>query len=200
MKSWRKYLHLAAAAALALAVSMMTSIGYAQTTAHDHDINRTELTNFDRYLDRNPQVANDLKQNPSLINNAGYLQGHPGLQQFLSQHPGVAEEARENPNQLVHRENRFDNSGRDLSRRQDAGLDQFLDNHKDVARDLRKNPSLANDPNFLAKHPGFQQYLSSHPGVQKEIQENPRAVLRAQRRYENHEDKAPANGYPRHRE
>lgn len=198
MKNLRDYLNLAAATALALAVSMMTSLGYAQTApTNDHDINRTELTNLDRYLDRNPQVANDLKQNPSLINDPAYLQGHPSLQTFLSKHPGVSEEAKENPNQLVHREQRFDNSGRDLTRRQDASFDNFLDSHGSVARELRRNPALANDPNYLAKHPGLQQYLTEHPGVRKEIQENPKSVMRAQRRYEKHEDRVPRNHFRR---
>jgi hypothetical protein len=155
------------------------------TTPNDHDINRTELNNLDRYLDKNPQVASDLKGNPSLINDPTYLQNHPDLQNFLSKHPGVAEEAKENPNQLVKRETRFDNQGRDISQKQAASFDRYLDSHPDVAKDLRQNPALANDPTYLQNHPGLSDYEKNHPGVTKELQENPNAVMKREKRYEH---------------
>ncbi len=56
---------------------------------NDRDITRTELTNFDRFLDSHPGIARDLRQNPALVNDPNYLAQHPELAQFLQRHPGV---------------------------------------------------------------------------------------------------------------
>ncbi len=177
MKAFLTFIAILAVAAIALAQNPATP-------NPDDRITRPELRNLDNYLDRNPQVASDLKANPSLINNPTYLQSHPGLQQFLRNHPGVAEEAAGNPNRLMNRERVYDNRGLDITRRQDASFDRYLDTHPAVEQQLRRNPNLVNDPNYLAQHPGLQQYMNTHPGMAKELKENPRAVMRSERRYE----------------
>ncbi len=190
-------------AALLIALFTAAVMATAQTAApnRDHDITRTELNNFDHYLDTHPQVSRELKANPALINDPAYLRQHPGLQQFLNTHPGVREEARENPNRFMNRERVFDAQGRDVTQRQAGSLDTFLDTHPDVATDLRKNPSLANNPKYLASHPGFKDYLEDHPQIKQEFKENPKAVLRREKRYEHsaadkRQDRHPRrNGY-----
>ncbi len=184
MKNLRQYT-LIGVVLVAVTTAVAQSTTPATPTPNDHDINRTELNNLDRFLDKNPQIGNDLKANPSLINDPTYLQSHPDLQKFLSTHPGVAEEAKENPNQLMKRETRFDNQGRDISKQQAASFDRFLDSHPDVAKDLRKNPALANDPTYLQNHPGLADYEKNHPNVTKELQENPTAVMKREKRYEH---------------
>ena len=43
----------------------------------------TELRNFDQYLDTHPEVAKQVRANPSPVNDPAFLQSHRGLQEFL---------------------------------------------------------------------------------------------------------------------
>ncbi len=155
--------------------------------ANDYDINRRELHNFDVFLDNHPKIAKDLKSNPGLANDPNYLSQHPQLQQFLSKHPGVKEELHENPNRFVNRERGFERSGKDVTRGELRNFDGFLDKHPEVEEDLRKNPSLADNPEYLAKHPEFKEFLENHPGVRGELKEHPRYFEKRERRFERHE-------------
>ncbi len=84
----------------------------------DSDTTRREVRRFDRYLDRHPEVAEDLKREPALVNNPDYLAKHPGLGNFLRQHPGVREELKENPRAFMNRERRYDRRERRRRRNQ----------------------------------------------------------------------------------
>jgi phage-related protein len=169
----------------------------------DRDTTRAELANTDRFLDTHPEIAEQLKKDPSLIKNKEFVEKHPSLQEFLQTHPEVREEARENPNAFVRQERRFDRH-EDL-RNRDASLHdrnhrdvttvgdvtnvhhrdngdvttfgQFLGGHAAVAQQLSKDPSLANNKEFLANHPDLQDYLKSHPGVKDELVKNPQAAI-----------------------
>jgi hypothetical protein len=44
-----------------------------------------------------------------------------------------------------------------------AMLDHFLMTHPEVAKRLAADPKLADDPEFLAKHPGLKNLLITHP-------------------------------------
>jgi phage-related protein len=89
---------------LALGVVLIVPVtGWAQRNPNP-DINRTELRNFDTFLDSHPQIRRELTKNPSLVNNPKYLKDHPELDAFLKSHGGVREELRENPSIFMHRE------------------------------------------------------------------------------------------------
>ena len=139
---------------------------------------RRELSSFDRFLDSHRETAEQLRKNPSLVNNQEFLGKNPDLQTYLQNHPGVREEITENPNGFMHQENRYDrredarNDDRDIQRDRDnmsrdrdttrgqlASFDQFLDHHRETAEQLRKNPSLVNNQEFLSKNPDLQTYL-----------------------------------------
>ena len=92
-------------AALLLTVPCVPTM---QAQAKDNDITRSELRNFDNYLDKHPDVRADLERNPKLIDDPGYLKKHPHLKDFLEHHPNTREELRENPQAFMHRENRYD--------------------------------------------------------------------------------------------
>ena len=49
----------------------------------------------------------------------------------------------------------------------------YLDEHPEVARQLGANPALADNPQFLATHPGLDEYMSKHPEVRKDLQQHP---------------------------
>jgi len=148
---------------------------------NDQDTTRAQLARFDRFLDSHPEVAEQLRKDPSLVKNEEFRKNHPALQEFLQQHPGVREEFAENPNAFMRQEQRFDRreDGRDHdpSVRDLANFGQFLSGHSGMAQQLSKNPSLANNQKFIDSHPELQQYLTAHPGVKDRLTQNPQAVM-----------------------
>src|SRR5213594_3136243 len=141
------------------------------------DITRQELQNLDNFLDTHPNIEQDLKKNPKLLNDPSYLAAHPDVRAEASEKPGV----------LMNRERRFENSGRDIPAAEVQSFDNFLDNHSSIERELRKDPSLANNADYLAKHPELKTYLDQHPLIRQELTKHPRAVLRAERRLDKKE-------------
>ena len=113
---------------MALAAGL-TAVAAAQTY-RDNDVNRTELRNFDGFLDAHPYIAKEVSRDPGLLRNPGYRARHPELRGFLASHPGVREEARKDPGRFVRDERRWD-------RREDRRED-WRDKHvRDGWRDPR---------------------------------------------------------------
>jgi hypothetical protein len=166
--------------------------------SRDRDVTRQELSNFDRFLDSHREISEQLRRDPSLVDNREFVKNHPALQTYLQDHPGVREEFKENPNGFMQAENRYDrredNRDRDSSRDRDvtrqelSNFDRFLDNHREIAERLRKDPSLVDNRDFVKDHPELQTYLQDHPGVREEIKENPNSFMQAENRYDRHED------------
>ena len=170
----------------------------------DHDTTRGELARFDQFLDGHPEVARELRRDPSLVDNQEYEKNHPELQAYLADHPQIREAIKENPNAFMREEDRYDrhegdrdgdhdrgNGGRgdnDTTRGELARFDQFLDSHREIAEDLRKDPSLVNDAQYAKNHPALQAYLTDHPQIREEIKENPDAFMRLESRYDRRED------------
>jgi phage-related protein len=169
----------------------------------DRDTTRRELANMDRFLDSHREIAEQLRKDPSLINNRQWVENHPALQEFLQTHPGVREEFRENPNAFMRQEERFDqreadrdrdrDGDHDTTRRELASMDRFLDSHKEVAEQLRKDPSLINNRQWVENHPALQEYLQTHPEVREEFKENPNAFMQAEMRFDRREDQRNGN-------
>ncbi|MFZ1917034.1 MAG: hypothetical protein WAU58_05640 [Terriglobales bacterium] len=158
----------------------------------DNDTTRAELANMDRFLDKHPEIAEQLRKDPSLIDNKGFVESHPALAQFLQEHPGVREEFKENPNAFMRAEDRYDRredrGDNDTTRAELANMDRFFDKHPEIAEQLRKDPSLIDNKGFLENHPALAQFLQEHPGVSEEFKENPNAFMRAEDRYDRRED------------
>ena len=167
----------------------LPQIGQAQ--AKDNDITHTELRNFDAYLDQHQDVRADLQRNPKLIDDPGYLQKHPHLKDFLEHHPNTRAELRENPNFFMQRENgyeRTEDSNR-ITQSEVKNWDDYLDKHPAVQRDLAKNPKLADDPNYLSKHPDLKEFLEQHPNTRRELQQHPYAMNQHEKQFEKSEKK-----------
>ena len=81
-----------------------TQMGMPNTQADDGDTKRWQVANVDQFLDGHPEIAEQLRRDPSLINNDEFVRTHPALQEYLQQHPGVREEFTENPQALMQRE------------------------------------------------------------------------------------------------
>src|SRR6267154_6562246 len=156
---------------------------------------RRQLAGFDNFLDGHPELAEQLRKDPSLVNNQEFVERHGHLQQFLQQHPEVREELSQNPNGFMRQEQRFDRRedqarDGDVTRRELANMDRFMDSHPEIAEQLRRDPSLVNDKKFVNNHPDLQQFLAEHPGVREEYKENPNAFMRQEQRFDRREDQA----------
>ena len=163
----------------------------------DSDLTRQQLAAFDQFLDQHPEMSQQLRSNPSLVNNEEFVENHPSLQQYLQQHPEVREDLNQNPNAIMRQEQRFDrredqpaerNADRDVTRRELNNMNEFLENHPEIAEQLRKDPSLVNDRKFVASHSALQQFLAQHPQVSDELRENPGAFMSAEARFDQRED------------
>jgi hypothetical protein len=62
------------------------------------------------------------------------------------------------------------NSWSNASWRFDHG---YLSEHPEIAQQLAQNPSLADNPQFMANHPGLQEYLANHPQVRADLHSHP---------------------------
>ena len=151
----------------------------------DRDVTQRELANLDGFMDSHPEVAEQLRKDPSLVNNKKFVENHPALQQFLAQHPGVREEIRENPNAFMAAERGYD-------RREDmrvmSNMDRFMDSHPEIAQQLQKNPALVNNKEFIEDHPALQQFLKDHPDLRQQYQANPNALMHQEERFDQRED------------
>ena len=58
---------------------------------------------MDQFLNAHHDVAQQLKENPALINDSTFLGQHPDLQRFLNENPRVWEEVARNPRYLTQR-------------------------------------------------------------------------------------------------
>jgi len=151
----------------------------------DGDITQRETATLDWFMDGHPEIAEQLRKNPSLVNDKQFVQNHPALQQFLAQNPGVRDEVRENPNAFMSAERRYD-------WREDqhvlSNMDRFMDSHPEIAEQLQKNPALVNNKEFLESHPSLQQFLASHPELRQQYEANPNAFMHQENRFDRRED------------
>src|SRR5256714_8107180 len=163
------------------------------------DLTQQEIASMDQFLDSHPNVEQDLRRNPDLVNDNSYLRQQHDLDAFLDAHPAVKEELKETPTYFMRRENRFEASERDrdmdreqinsrnsarVTNQEAVTLDQFLDRNEDIAKSLEKKPELLNDRGYLKRHKDLDEFLQEHPALREQARENPSLVLRSQNRLE----------------
>ena len=155
-------------------------------------INREELARFDQFLDTHRETAEQLRKDPSLVDNEEFVRNHPALQTYLHDHPELREQLKQDPNAFMHQEERYDrradDRGRGVKREELARFDQFLDSHRETAEQLRKDPSLVDNPEYVRNHPELQAYLQDHPGIREQIKQDPNAFMRDEARYDRRDD------------
>jgi phage-related protein len=149
-----------------------------QAPGMDNDVTRQELASFNNFLDQHPEIGQQLRNNPSLVDDRDYVSNHPELQAYLQDHPRVREEIRENPRAFMRDEERFDRRDDDARMRELANFNAFLDSHPEIAEQLRRNPTLADNKEFVQNHPALQQFLQDHPGVREQLAQDPRIFIR----------------------
>ena len=157
----------------------------------DRDVNRQELARFDQFLDTHRETAEQLRKDPSLVDNQEFVRNHPALQTYLQEHPELREQIKSNPNAFMQQEaryNRYDNreGGMDrdaTSHRQAASFGEFLGGHSEISQRLSEDPSLVKNQEYLENHPELKQYLSSHPDVNKELMANPQSFVKSAQQF-----------------
>jgi hypothetical protein len=151
------------------------------------DITRREIADMDHFLDTHPEVAEQLRKDPSLIDNRQWIANHPALQEYMKSHPEVAKSFRSDPNLFMRDEDRYDRKdggGYGITRREVTDMDRFLDSHPEIAEQLRKDPSLIDKRQWVSEHPALQEYMKTHPEVAAEFRSNPNAFMRDEDRYD----------------
>ena len=157
----------------------------------DRNISRRDVTEMDRFLDRHPEISEQLRKDPSLIDNRQWVANHPALQEYLKTHPQVAETFRAHPDAFMRDENRYERTegdrdrygrmgergGDERNRGELTNFGQFLGGHSSVASELSKDPSLATNKEYLSSHPELDEYLKAHPAMSQQMTENPQAVM-----------------------
>jgi hypothetical protein len=64
-------------------------------------ISRAELDDFKTFLDSNPNIAQDLKSRPKMVDSEKYLNSHPQLVKFLDGHKNFWEFLKRNPDAVM---------------------------------------------------------------------------------------------------
>jgi len=155
---------------------------------------RRDVSSFDQFLDSHREIAEQVRKDPSLLDNRTFVQNHPALQTYLNDNPGVRNQLSQNPNAFMHQENAYDrstdmrdrdaNMNRDADRRDVANFGRFLDQHREIAEQVRKDPSRLDDRTFVQNHPALQTYLQENPGVRDQLRQNPNALMQQQNAYD----------------
>src|SRR6266567_1017645 len=180
LKSFLALLTLATLFGLVTANAQLSqSQGDAQAAPRDNDTTQGELASFDRFMDGHPEIAEQLRRDPSLVRNEDFVRDHRDLQEYLQQHPEVREEIRENPDRFMRQEQRFDRreDRRDFDRPQDRRDEDRRDFDRPEGRgdnDRRDNDTTRGE---LAS---FDRFMDSHPEMAEQLRRDPSLVTNAE--------------------
>src|SRR6202167_2761073 len=161
------------------------------------DITRREIADMNNFLDSHPEIAEQLRKDPSLIDNRQWVANHPALQEYVKTHPDVAQAFRANPNLFMRDEDRVarEQGGYGITRHEVTDMSHFLDSHPEIAEQLRRDPSLIDNRQWVANHPALQEYMKTHPDVTQAFRANPNLFMRDEDRVARGEG---GYGIPRH--
>jgi hypothetical protein len=159
-----------------------------------NDVSREELARFNQFLDSHREIAEQVRKNPSLVNNQAFMENHPALLTYMHEHPELREQVKQNPTVFTAQDNRFDHPedrrdrDNDAMHSEKARFDQFLDGHRELAEQVRRDPSLVNNEQFEKNHPELQAYIAEHPEIREEARANPDSFMARQDTYDRHEE------------
>jgi hypothetical protein len=155
----------------------------------DNDKDRQmDRERFDKFLDSHREIAEQVRKNPSLVNDNKFDKDHPELEAYLRQNPDIRDEARNNPSAFMRQDDRSDDRDRqytdkdkdhDFDRDESARFREFLGGHSDISEQLSRNPSLCKDREFMQAHPELQAYLKDNPDVNQELMNNPQGFMKS---------------------
>jgi hypothetical protein len=150
--------------------------GAQYSDADRRDVNRDAM-NFDRFLDDHREIGEQVRKDPSLLDNRKFVDGHPALQAFLQDNPGIRDQVRQDPNAFM-RQVDFDNhdlnaQNHDPMHDHMADFGGFLGSHPDIQKDLSRDPSCVRDRQYMQDHAELDAYLEAHPDVRSDLMANP---------------------------
>ena len=70
---------------------------------------RSALKNQDAFFDSHPEINQDLRNNPRLVDNPEYMKTHPELREYFHSHPNIRNDWKEHPRSAMHREENWQN-------------------------------------------------------------------------------------------
>jgi len=70
-------------------------------------ITQGEVNNFSAFLNAHPKTAAALQRNPSLVDNAAFLDAHPQLHEYLANHDALRKAIQTHPGKFMYREGRY---------------------------------------------------------------------------------------------
>jgi hypothetical protein len=157
------------------------------------------VARFDNgYLDEHPEVAHQLGANPGLADNPAFLTNHPGLDGYLANHPEIRTELQQHPYKFMSdewRDDLYGKGGNGITHGEVARFDKgYLDQHPEVAQQLGHDPRLVDNPQFLATHPGLDDYFKDHPETRQELQQHPDRFMVREDHYDGNGDRV--GGHP----
>jgi hypothetical protein len=147
------------------------------------------VVNFDRFLDEHREIAEQVRKDPSLLDNRKFVESHPALQTYLQDNPGVRDQIRQDPNAFMRQEDAYnrDSNMRDRDPMHDhmADFGGFLDRHTDIQKDLSRDPSVVKDHDYVQNHTDLDAYLHAHPDVRAELMANPQSFVHGATQFDN---------------
>ena len=67
-------------------------------------LERGQNPDLEDYLAHHPEVGQQLRENPRLIDDPKFIEAHPTIKVYLVDHPEARKELVENPNRFIHRD------------------------------------------------------------------------------------------------
>jgi hypothetical protein len=147
-----------------------------------------EAGRLHQFMDSHPEIAEQVRRNPSLLDNRDFVKNHPALQNFLQDYPGTRDQIAQDPNAFMHQGDDFD---RDASRdrgardRNVAEFNRFAGSHREIADQLRKDPSLIKSRDFVNGYPDLRNFLQQHPELNAQIRQHPEAFMQQENRFDS---------------
>lgn len=148
--------------------------------SRDRDVRGRHVTDFHRFADTHPEIAEQLRKDPGLIKSRDFVNGYPDLRAFLQQHPELNSQMRQDPNAFMQQEQRFDGraENRDFGRDGNAErFSRFLDGHPEIAEQVRRDHALAVNEKFVDSHPDLKGFYQANPGVRDRMRQDPDAFM-----------------------
>ena len=155
----------------------------------DRNTGRRDEANLGRFLDGHREIAEQIRKDPSLLDNRNFVQSHPALQTYLQDNPGVRDQLRQDPNTFTQQAEIHDRDsnlrGHDAMNDRMAGFGGFLGSHSDIQRDLSRDPSKVKDHEYVQNHAELNTYLNAHPDVRNDLMANPQSFVQGAKQYNN---------------
>ena len=169
-----------------------------QEDAYDRDSNMRDrdfggdrdarnVANFDRFLDGHREISEQVRKDPSLLDNRDFVRDHPALQTYLQDNPGVRDQLRQDPNAFMRQEDAYnrDSNMRDRDPKHDhmADFGGWLGNHPDIQKDVSRDPNCVKDHRYVENHAELDAYLNAHPDLRAELMADPQNFVHGAQQY-----------------